>query len=119
MLFRSVMRTSLGRRLFALDYGAFLERRGRRAEAVAFYDGEIAGGQADERLIPARARAASRGRPPAVGDLRQGAAGALTTAALQSSAEGAAVTARVRGTRAASCSPSRTRLSPTASWAEA
>ncbi|WP_125256001.1 tetratricopeptide repeat protein [Brevundimonas fluminis] len=83
-----VMGTSLGRRLFALDYGAFLERRGRRAEAVAFYDGEIAGGQADERLISARARAASRGRPPAVGDLRQGAAGALTTAALQSSAEG-------------------------------
>ncbi|MBU1325307.1 MAG: tetratricopeptide repeat protein [Alphaproteobacteria bacterium] len=83
-----VLGTSRGRRLFALDYGAFLERRGRRAEAVTFYEAEIARGETDARLRPARARAASRGRPPAVLDLRQGAAGALTAAALQSSAEG-------------------------------
>ncbi|HEV2082430.1 MAG TPA: tetratricopeptide repeat protein [Brevundimonas sp.] len=83
-----VMGTALGRRLFAPDYGAFLERRGRRAEAVALYDAEIAGGQADGRIPAARARAASRGRPPAIGDLRAGASGALTSAALQASAEG-------------------------------
>ncbi len=83
-----VLGTNLGRRLFALDYGTFLERRGRRAEAVTFYDTEIARGDADARLASARARAASRGRPPAVINPGQGAAGALTAAALQASAEG-------------------------------
>jgi tetratricopeptide (TPR) repeat protein len=84
---RSVLESPLGLRLFALDYGVFLERRGRRGEAVAHYDAMAAQGVADPALTAARRRAASRGRPPAMVDLRQGAADALTSAALQASAE--------------------------------
>lgn len=83
-----VVAAPLGRRLFGADYGAFLERRGRRAEAVAFYDALTVRGEGGEQIDAARARAASRGRPPAPGDLRQGAADALTLAALQAGAEG-------------------------------
>ncbi len=85
---KAVTAVGLGRRLFALDYGAFLERRGRRDEAVALYDAVMAEGNVDGRFPLARARAASRGRPPAMGDLKQGAADALTAAALQAGADG-------------------------------
>lgn len=84
---RTVLESPLGQRLFALDYGAFLERRGRRAEAVAHYDAMIGLGVSDPGLTGARRRAASRGRPPAPVDLKQGAADALASAALQASAE--------------------------------
>jgi len=78
-----------GRQLFTLPYGEFLERRGRRADAVALYDATEAEVGADASLQAARARAAGRGRPPALPSLRQGAAQALENAALQSSIEGA------------------------------
>ncbi|HEV7229524.1 tetratricopeptide repeat protein [Brevundimonas sp.] len=83
-----VLRSSLGRRLFSLDYGLFLERRGRRQEAVTHYDQAVAQGVTDDRLAPARARAAERSRAPAQVELRQGAADALSAAALQASSEG-------------------------------
>ncbi|MBX9575958.1 MAG: tetratricopeptide repeat protein [Caulobacteraceae bacterium] len=83
-----VLGSSLGRRLFSLDYGLFLERRGRRQDAVIHYDQAIAQGVTDDRLAPARQRAASRGRPPGQVELRQGAADALSAAALQASSEG-------------------------------
>jgi tetratricopeptide (TPR) repeat protein len=81
-------RSRLGRRLFVLDHGAFLERRGRRDEAIALYDASLAEGVVDGRIDAARARAAARRRPPAVPSLRQGASDALTAAAVQATAEG-------------------------------
>lgn len=78
-----------GRQLFTLAYGAFLERRGRRADAVALYDATQAEVGTDPSLQAARARAAGRGRPPALPTLKEGAARALENAALQASIEGA------------------------------
>ena len=78
-----------GRQLFTLAYGEFLERRGRRADAVALYDATWAEVGEDPALQAARARAAGRGRPPALLTLREGAALALENAALQASIEGA------------------------------
>jgi tetratricopeptide (TPR) repeat protein len=68
--------------LFALSYGAFLERRGRRADAVAVYERSI-GVSGDPMLEHARNRA-RRGRAPAIGSLEEGAAETLLApAALQ------------------------------------
>ncbi|MFW2343528.1 tetratricopeptide repeat protein [Brevundimonas sp.] len=78
-----------GRQLFTLAYGEFLERRGRRADAVVLYDATQAQVGEDPSLQAARARAEGRGRPPALPTLREGAAMALENAALQSSIEGA------------------------------
>lgn len=75
--------------VFRAPYAEFLERRGRRDEALAIYDAGIAAGSADPALTLARERAASRGRPPALPSLREGAAEALTIAARQASAENA------------------------------
>jgi tetratricopeptide (TPR) repeat protein len=71
--------------MFVLAHGAFLERRGRRAEAVAVYDRGLA--RTSDLLIEyARARArAGRGAPP-LGSLARGAAEMmLAPAALQMS----------------------------------
>jgi len=50
--------------LFLADYGEFLERRGRRADAVALYDLGLSRGRTDQGLKDARARAAAGGRAP-------------------------------------------------------
>jgi len=75
--------------LFRLAYGNFLERRGRREEALAVYDAGLAAEATDPALTVARARAATAGRPPELPSLREGAAEALTIAAQQASDEGA------------------------------
>ncbi len=75
--------------LFRTSYGEFLERRGRRDEALAFYDAAIAGGAEDAALARARARVLARGRAPELPDFREGVAKALTAAAAQASAESA------------------------------
>lgn len=57
-----------------LAYGGFLERRGRREEAVALYDRVLVVQPSDQNLILARARAeAGKAAPPAP-TLKQGAA---------------------------------------------
>ncbi len=58
-------------------YGVFLERRGRRKEAVALYDQIIADDPQDDSVIAARARAASKGTPPPLGTFKEGAAQTL------------------------------------------
>lgn len=75
--------------LFRVAYGNFLERRGRRDEALAVYDAALAAGAADPALAASRVRAATGGRAPALPTFREGAAEALTIAAQQASAEGA------------------------------
>jgi len=71
--------TSLGDAglLFMLDHGAFLERRGRRAEAITLYDRGLQQAPGDTGLQAARERAARRGKAPALPTVRQGAARAL------------------------------------------
>lgn len=78
-----------GRQLFTFSYGEFLERRGRRADALALYDATRAEVGDDPVIERARQRVAGRGRAPALPTLKQGAAQALENAALQSSVEGA------------------------------
>lgn len=87
--FTTLMGNRAGAQLFRLSYGEFLERRDRRAEAVALYDAAIADGTADSRIVAARARAEARRRAPAAATLRQGAAIALKNAAIQASVDGA------------------------------
>lgn len=69
--------------LFRQPYGEFLERRGRRDEALAQYDAAIAAGTGDRRIREGRERVLAKGRPPALPDFREGAAQALRTAADQ------------------------------------
>ena len=63
--------------VFAIAYGGFLERRGRRAEALALYDKTLSHDPTDPAFTAARARAAA-GRPaPPTPSIRTGAAEAL------------------------------------------
>lgn len=86
--YAALMTSRAGAPLFRLSYGAFLERRDRRAEAVALYDAAFADHTADARVREARERAAAGRRPPAPLTLRQGAAVALKDAAILASIEG-------------------------------
>lgn len=67
--------------IFTLDYGAFLERRKRHADAVALYDNALISAPNDTGLLRARARAAAKGAPPALPTIRQGAAEGLVACA--------------------------------------
>ncbi|RAK52306.1 tetratricopeptide repeat protein [Phenylobacterium deserti] len=58
-------------------YGAFLERRGRRADAVALYDRGLAADPSSSELLIARARAAAGKSAPELPTLKAGAAQAL------------------------------------------
>lgn len=62
--------------LFTEAYGGFLERRGRRPEALALYDAALSG-EPDATLSAARARAAAPRPAPLQPTLREGAAEAL------------------------------------------
>jgi len=74
--------------IFAPDYGAFLERRKRRAEAVAVYEAALKVRPGDEGLTAARDRAASRrGKAPEMTTIKQGAARALLIPASALSSE--------------------------------
>lgn len=83
---RALMSEPQAAPLFRGPLGAFLERRGRREEAIALYDEALAAG--DSSLTAARARAANREPAPDAPTLRQGAAMALSSAAAASIAEG-------------------------------
>jgi len=62
-------------------YGAFLERRGRRAEAVKLYDASLAQEPSSVAIQAARARAAAGKPAPPEPTIRQGAALAMITPA--------------------------------------
>jgi tetratricopeptide (TPR) repeat protein len=64
--------------LASLNLGAFLERRGRWADAVATYDQALSRAPGDPTLLAAKARAASRHDAPAMESLDASAAEALT-----------------------------------------
>ena len=76
-------------RLFRLPYGQFLERRGRRDDAMVQYQAAVTAGAADRNTLRAIARVEAKGRAPALVNYRTGAAQALVTAADQASAQDA------------------------------
>jgi tetratricopeptide (TPR) repeat protein len=63
--------------LASLALGQMLERRGRRAEAVAIYESALSQEPGSMVIAEARARALAKGPPPKPLDIRQGAAEAL------------------------------------------
>ncbi len=82
--YRVLVATPLGAQLFAADYGAFLERRGRADEAVAVYEASLSGTSPDPDALMGRTRVLDRAAPPPVPTIRQNAAFALKLAAIQS-----------------------------------
>lgn len=68
-------------------HGEFLERRGRRDEALAVYDAALAADAGNRGVRQARARLVARQAPPALPTLQQGAARALGAAAAAAAAE--------------------------------
>lgn len=64
-----------------LAYGGFLERRGRRPEAIALYDKALANQPSSQALTMARARAAGDKPAPPAPTLKQGAAQVLVAPA--------------------------------------
>ena len=63
-------------------YGGFLERRGRRPDALALYDAALRRNPDNLALKAARSRAATRKPPPAAPTVQQGAAFALLAPAV-------------------------------------
>ncbi len=80
---RDLTSHALASRLFRLPYGEFLERRGKRDEALVQYEAAVTAGSTDRATMAARARVLAKGRPPAAPNYRQGASLALKTAADQ------------------------------------
>ena len=74
-----------GARVFRVHYGAFLERQGRRDDALAVYAAALAGDTPDPRAFVAARRLRSGGRAPAAPTPRQIAADALAFAAMETS----------------------------------
>jgi tetratricopeptide (TPR) repeat protein len=76
------LRTNPKNGLFVLGYGAFLERRGRTAEAIALYEKAVAAKPGDPSYARALERAkAHKPAPPAIG-LKEGSAEALIAPAV-------------------------------------
>ncbi len=80
--FKAVTAGAVPSDIAVLAYGRFLERRGRRDEAVALYDAALGRDPADLGIKAARDRAAGRRSPPPPPTIRQGAAFALLTPAV-------------------------------------
>ena len=65
---------------FQLAYGEFLERRGRRDEAIAVYDAALLAAPGYPELVAARARAEAKQPAPAAPEISAGAAQGLLAA---------------------------------------
>ena len=63
--------------VFTLAYGGFLERHGKKTQALAVYDKALTKDPTDPAFGAARARIVSGGRPPEAPSIRTGAAEAL------------------------------------------
>jgi len=71
-----------GARLYSVDYGEFLERRGRREEALVQYRASLTGPAPDPSALDGLERAAARRRPPPAPTPRDGVADALDFASI-------------------------------------
>ncbi len=83
--YQALLASSDGARLFRVHYGAFLERRGRRVEALQVYAAAITGDSPDPRALVAGRRMRNGGRAPEKPTLQQIAADALAFAAMETS----------------------------------
>ncbi len=80
--FKALSATPTAQPPFHSGYGAFLERRGRKAEAIAVYDAALAANPDSALLQAAKARVSRRfGRAPAMPTFKYGVAQGLTLAA--------------------------------------
>jgi tetratricopeptide (TPR) repeat protein len=86
-VFRALLEQAPDNDLLLLSYGGFLERRGRRPEAVALYQRGVTDEPDDVELQAALARAQSRRSPPPAPTVQQGAAYALLAPAAALAAE--------------------------------
>lgn len=86
--YRVITASPLGARLFAADYGRFLERRGRREEALALYEASLTGRAPDPEALIGRARVLEQGAPPPVPTIAETAAVAVRMAAVQIGEQG-------------------------------
>jgi Flp pilus assembly protein TadD len=75
--FKVLLNDPAGVPLVVASYGPFLERRGRREEAVALYDQVLSVTPDDTDFATARARAAAKAAAPPAPSVREGAAEAL------------------------------------------
>ncbi|WP_332653678.1 tetratricopeptide repeat protein [Brevundimonas sp.] len=83
--YKTLLAVPDGARLFRVHYGAFLERQGRRDEALAVYAAALSGDAPDPRALVAGRRMRTGGRPPAAPTPRQIASDALAFAAMETS----------------------------------
>lgn len=83
--YRALLAIPDGARVFRVHYGAFLERQGRRDEALAVYAAALAADAPDPRALVAGRRVRNGGRPPAAPSLPQIASDALAFAAMETS----------------------------------
>jgi len=75
--FKAVTSSENPSEIAVVAYGGFLERRGRRPEAVALYDAALKRNPSNLGLKAARTRAAANKSPPPAPTLKEGAAFAL------------------------------------------
>ena len=75
--YKALLSDTIGHALIGPEFGVFLERRGRRQEAIAIYDQLLAAEPDNAGVLAAKARAARNGAPPPQMTIREGAAQAL------------------------------------------
>ena len=81
--YRLITASPLGAQLFSSDFGRFLERRGRRDEALSVYEASLMGSSPDPEALVGRRRVLDRAPPPPVPTIRENAAFAIKLAAIQ------------------------------------
>ena len=83
--YKALLAVPDGARLFRVHYGAFLERQGRRDEALDVYAAALAADGPDPRALAAGRRMSTGGRAPAAPTMPQIASDALAFAAMETS----------------------------------
>ena len=81
--YRVITASPLGSQLFMVDFGRFLERRGRRDEALALYESSLTGPSPDPEALVGRSRVLDRAAAPPIPTIRENAAFAIKLAAIR------------------------------------